>query len=164
MIRSIQARMFDAVAGPRASGMTLSRIAPGLVIGAILLLAAWIVVGEWRDGTLGVQRVVDARALVFDPQPNGTLVVHVTAPDGVTQRVDLPSSSEGFVATMAKSLGRDRRRFDVNEALPFQLSRFENGALMLKDPVIGTEVRLDAFGPSNAAAFASLISTWRAKP
>lgn len=164
MIRTVQARLFDAAESPREIANTLSRLAPGLVIAAILALAGWIVVGEWRDGSIGVQRVVDVRSIVFEPKSDGTLTVHLVATDGAASRVDLPSASEGFVATMAKSLARDRRRFDVNEILPFQLSRFENGSLMLKDPVIGTEVRLAAFGPSNAAAFNSLVSTWMAKP
>jgi putative photosynthetic complex assembly protein len=157
MNRALQKRVHAADAAPLALGQTLSRFAPAFVIAAILGLAVFVTVGEWRDGTLGVQRVVDVRSLVFEPREDGTLAVHVTRPDGKAQRVDLPSSSEGFVATMAKSLARERRRFDVTPTLPYQLSKFENGALMLKDPVIGTEVRLEAFGPTNVGAFAALM-------
>jgi putative photosynthetic complex assembly protein len=157
MTRAVLSRTFSFKATPHTFGRSLSRAAPGLVIAAIMTLAAAIVIGEWRDGTLGVQRVVDVRSVVFEPRSDGTLAVHLTRPDGAARRVDLPSASEGFVATMAKSLGRERRRFDVNQALPYQLSKFENGAFMLKDPVIGTEVRLEAFGPTNVGAFAALM-------
>jgi putative photosynthetic complex assembly protein len=157
MNRTFRNRGFNADAVPRASGETLSRFAPAFVIAAILGLAVFVTVGEWRDGTLGVQRVIDVRSVVFEPRDDGTLAVHVTRPDGKSQRIELPSSSEGFVATMAKSLARERRRFSVTSTLPYQLSKFENGALMLKDPVIGTEVRLEAFGPTNVGAFAALM-------
>ncbi len=153
----VSTRVF-AFAGPKRdwSG-PLSRFAPFMIIAASVLLAVWIVVGEWRDGSLGTQRLVDSRAIVFEPRPDGTLTVHVTRPDGQHHKVDLPSSSEGFVATLAKSLGRDRMRFDVANTLPFQLLRFENGTMMLKDPVIGTEVRLEAFGRTNVGSFAALM-------
>jgi putative photosynthetic complex assembly protein len=157
MNRMVQTRISGAFATPRDASKTLSRLAPAFVIAAIFALASAITVGEWRDGTLGVQRVVNVRSVVFEPRADGTLAVHVTRPDGTASRVDLPSSSEGFVATMAKSLARERRRFDVTPALPYQLSKSENGALMLKDPVLGTEVRLEAFGPTNVGAFAALM-------
>jgi putative photosynthetic complex assembly protein len=157
MNRAFQKSVHAADAAPLALGQTLSRFAPAFVIAAIFGLAVFVTVGEWRDGTLGVQRIVDVRSVVFEPREDGTLAVHVTRPDGKAQRIDLPSSSEGFIATMAKSLARERRRFDVTPALPYQLSKFENGALMLKDPVIGTEVRLEAFGPTNVGVFAALM-------
>ena len=155
---------FAQAATPRDWAALLSRYAPALIIAAVLGLAAAIVIGEWRDGTLGSQRVVEIRSVVFDPQADGTLAVHLTSATGQATRIDLPSSSEGFVATLAKSLNRERRRYDVADGLPFQLLRFDTGRLMLKDPVIGTEVRLEAFGPSNVAAFAQLLSDPRNKP
>jgi putative photosynthetic complex assembly protein len=148
----------SASAAPRRDWRKqISQAAPFMIIAAAVLFAMWIVVGEWRDGSIGVQRVVDSRAVVFEPRPDGTLAVHLTRADGSTNRVDLPSSMEGFVATMAKSLNRDRLRFDVAFTLPYQLLRFENGTLMIKDPVIGTEVRLEAFGPTNVGSFAALM-------
>jgi putative photosynthetic complex assembly protein len=144
--------------------MQLNRYAPALIIAGILALAAAITIGEWRAGTLGVSKVIEARAVVFDPQTDGTLTVHLTEASGATKRVDLPSASEGFVATIAKSLARDRRRFNVAETEPYRLSRFENGSFLLKDPVIGTEIRLEAFGPTNVAAFAQLLSVRRVQP
>lgn len=164
MSRASQTRLFNPIAAPRDMRATLSRFAPAFVIAAILALAVAITVGEWRDGTIGVQRVVDVRSVMFEPRGDGTLAVHLTRVDGTAHRVDLPSSSEGFVATMAKSLARDRKRFNVSEALPYQLSKTENGALMLKDPVIGTEVRLEAFGPTNVGAFAALMLDKRSLP
>jgi putative photosynthetic complex assembly protein len=157
MSRTVQTRLFDSFATPRDVARTLTKFAPAVIIAAILALAVGITVGEWRDGTLGIQRVVDVRSLVFEPRVDGTLAVHVTQPNGQAKRIDYPSSSEGFVATMAKSLTRERRRFDVTATLPYQLSKYENGALILKDPVLGTEIRLEAFGPTNVGAFAALM-------
>jgi putative photosynthetic complex assembly protein len=143
---------------PQASrGERISRWAPAMVIAAVVALAVAIIIGEWRSGSLGVQRVVDVHSVVFDPQVDGTLAVSLTASNGKVSRTVLPSSLEGFVATLAKSLVRDRRRYDAAETLPYRLTRFENGTMMLKDPVIGTVIRLDAFGPSNLAAFKALI-------
>ncbi len=161
---SPSASPFGVAMPPRDRSQLMSRFAPFLLIAGIFLLAAWIVIGEWRDGSIGAYRVVDVRSVVFDAKADGTLTVHLTDTVGAVTSAHLPSSSEGFVATIAKSLARDRRRFDVAETLPFRLTRSEIGTLMLKDPVIGTEIRLEAFGPTNAAAFAALMSTKRANP
>jgi len=52
----------------------------------------------------------------------------------------------------------------VSAEPPFVLTRWANGTLSLHDPTTGRKVELDAFGPTNAQAFAGLLNAAEALP
>ena len=138
----------------------LNTRAPFFIIAAIVGLAIAIIVGEWRSGTIGGSRPVELTSLVFQKQPDGTLAVHSAIGDRQLIKT-YPSSEEGFVATMIKSLNFERRRYGVTESEPFRLARSQTGHVTLVDPVIGTEIELAAFGQTNHAAFLDLMAAGR---
>jgi putative photosynthetic complex assembly protein len=148
------AKLAPAV-GPMSLATRLNRAAPMLIIMAVIGLAMAITLDEWRSGTLGSSRVVEAQEFTFERQTNGTMAVYRAADRALV--ATLPSAEEGFIAMTIKSLGRERRKFSVSESAPYRLARLENGRLNLVDPVIGTRVELIAFGPTNIGAFAALM-------
>jgi putative photosynthetic complex assembly protein len=100
---------------------------------------------RFEDQAQGVVRVVDART--------GSTVAHLT------------SGQDGFVRATLRSLVRDRRRLqpDSPDRAPFVLRRHADGRLALFDPVGGRVVALDAFGPTNAAAFGRFLADGQAE-
>jgi putative photosynthetic complex assembly protein len=134
-----------------------NRYAPYMIIVFSLALAAGIIVDEWRSGTMGSSPVVESRDLRFQKQADGTMSV-VRHSDGIVIST-LPSAEEGFVAMTIKGLVRERRKFNVAEAMPYRLNRKQNGLLTLVDPVIGTQIELVAFGRTNIGAFDQLLRT-----
>jgi len=63
----------------------------------------------------------------------------------------------GFVRSTLRSLVRERRRQGVGDGPPFEVSIPGPGQVLLADPATGRRVPLEAFGPTNAAAFARFI-------
>ena len=69
----------------------------------------------------------------------------------------LPPGSNGFVRGVLRGFARERRRNEVGQAPPFRLTRCSDGRLSLADATTGRTVELEAFGPTNLAAFAGLL-------
>jgi putative photosynthetic complex assembly protein len=55
-----------------------------------------------------------------------------------------------------RALARERHRENIGPQAPFVLVGRTDGRLTLLDPSTGQRIDLEAFGPSNAAVFASL--------
>ncbi|AHK79139.1 photosynthetic complex assembly protein [Ectothiorhodospira haloalkaliphila] len=68
-------------------------------------------------------------------------------------------SGGGFMRTVLRIIALDRRHLDDHEDLPFLLTRWSDGGLSLEDPVTGNRYKLNAFGSTNAAAFAELLDS-----
>jgi putative photosynthetic complex assembly protein len=66
--------------------------------------------------------------------------------------------TNGFVRGVLRGLARERRLNDVGAQPPFQLTRWSDGRLSLDDPATGRRIDLVAFGPTNAGAFAQLLT------
>jgi putative photosynthetic complex assembly protein len=58
---------------------------------------------------------------------------------------------------MMRSLAQERMAHGISAQTPFRLSLWANGRLSLQDPETGRLVDLNAFGPTNAGAFAVLM-------
>jgi len=87
----------------------------------------------------------------------GTGTVHIyTWPDD--RLVTTLAPGEGsFIRGVLRSFARDRRSRDLDGAQPFRLAHYADGTLSIEDTATGTLVNLQAFGPDNAGAFASLL-------
>jgi putative photosynthetic complex assembly protein len=65
----------------------------------------------------------------------------------------------GFVRGVLRSLVRRRMQLGLGrEAGGFDLNRLSDGQITLSDPATGEIVDLGAFGPTNQAAFAAIMS------
>ncbi len=93
------------------------------------------------------------RLLHFQDRPNGDIAV-VDARSG--QEVARLRGEQGFARGALRTLARERMRRDLGPEMPFELSAYVDGKLVLRDPATGERIHLEAFGPSNAAVFAQL--------
>ncbi len=142
---------------------TIARDVPrGVLVGAAALMAfAFVASGTARLTDIGTVHMPSARpvetlALRFVDQEDGGVAVR-DAQDGALIYTIQPGTN-GFIRATLRGLTRERRRADVGERPPFQLIHWSDGTLSLEDPSIGRKVDLDAFGPTQAEAFAQLFT------
>jgi putative photosynthetic complex assembly protein len=133
---------------------------------ALLVVTTIAVAGIARQTGLGVSgipvsRVAAAVELVFADRDDGSVVVSDRS--GKVIEI-LPVSTDGFIRGSMRSLARERKSRGLRHDLPFLLERRENGRLSLSDPSTGGRIELDAFGPSNSAAFARFLPAKEARP
>jgi putative photosynthetic complex assembly protein len=134
----------------------------GILVGAAVLISfaiATTFVGRISD--IGVSHMPDIRAyrvleLRFEDRADGGIDIHDAA-DGATIST-VPPGIGGFVRATMRGLARERRREDIGEEPPFTLTRWNDGTVSLEDKTTGRRVNLDAFGPTNAEAFARLFN------
>ena len=99
----------------------------------------------------------------FDDAPDGSVVVLASAA-GVPERevARLRTGELMFVRSTVRALARGRRLNQATEAAaPFRVTRYENGRVTLDDPATGAHLELASFGPTNQAAFETLLDRAR---
>lgn len=99
--------------------------------------------------------VVDVRELGFRDLPNG--VVEVFEWNSNASIAKIPSGEGAFLRGVVRSLVRQRRGLDSGIASMFELTRYDDGRLVLSDPSTKEKVDLVAFGATNIAVFAELM-------
>jgi putative photosynthetic complex assembly protein len=104
-----------------------------------------------RDGT-----PVESRDLRFADRTDGAVVI-TEAETGRVVDVASPGTN-GFLRSTMRGLARDRKRQDLGTEAPFRLTRWADGRLSLQDEATGRSIDLGAFGPTNAAVFAHLMT------
>jgi putative photosynthetic complex assembly protein len=95
------------------------------------------------------------RPLRFEDRPDGSIAV-TDARTG--QLVTHISGEQGFVRGALRALVRERKARGIGAEAPFELVSRPDGGLTLSDPVTLQRVELRSFGPSNAGAFAPLLT------
>jgi putative photosynthetic complex assembly protein len=134
----------------------------GVLICAGMLIAFAIVgASVGRFSGLGsvhapAANVVQSLALRFEDQANGSVVVR-DAGDGAVIYTIAPGTN-GFMRATLRGLAQERKRSDIGDSAPFRLVHWDDGRMTLEDATTGRRVALDAFGPTNAKAFAQLFS------
>jgi putative photosynthetic complex assembly protein len=98
---------------------------------------------------------VAERELRFVDRTDGGVDV-LDASDG--RVVDQVVGESGFVRGTLRGLARERKRQGIGAQPPFRLVAHADGRLTLLDPATGRRVDLESFGPTNAAAFAHMLS------
>lgn len=133
-----------------------------LLLAAALLIGFSIVVTLLAQHT-GVGRtamapaaVVEQRALHFTDMADGGIQVTDAVSDAAVAH--LQPGSNGFLRSVVRGLARERLRRRLGAGSPLLLTRFDDGRLQLADPVTGRHIALEAFGMTNARAFADLLS------
>jgi putative photosynthetic complex assembly protein len=79
-------------------------------------------------------------------EATGTKAVDIVAP-----------GTNGFLRGTLRGLARERKLEGVGQDIPFRLSERTDGHLLLEDPATHRLIDLGGFGPTNAAAFASVL-------
>ncbi len=69
----------------------------------------------------------------------------------------LPRGEGSFVRGVVRSLVRSRNLARSPARSPFLLTRYDDGRLILTDPVTGQGIELQAFGPTNAGNFEAML-------
>jgi putative photosynthetic complex assembly protein len=99
---------------------------------------------------------VAARNILFTDMPNGGVQV-TDAADGKVLEM-MPPESNNFVRATMRGLVRQRVLQHIGPEVPFRLTAWPDGGLTLEDPAIHRTLELAAFGSTNAAAFARILS------
>ncbi|MBL6455672.1 hypothetical protein JMJ55_10080 [Belnapia sp. T6] len=140
----------------------------GPLIGAgALLLAVLLGTGLGRIAGAGTTAPQDdapmlARSLGFEDRIDGAILVRDAEAD--RDIAVLEPGTNGFVRGALRALVRERRREDVGGRAPFRLAAWPDGRLTLEDPMTGSRIGLEAFGPTNMESFARLLTAGRALP
>ena len=131
-------------------------IGAGALIGLALIAAGLGRFAGVGNAYLPVSPALVARDLRFEDRPDGSVVVYDVSTGRATQVVE--PGTGGFVRATLRTFARERRRQGVGPEVPFHLAARANGRLTLDDPATHRRVELDAFGPTNAAAFARFLT------
>ena len=118
-----------AVLFGREEGIGLTALPPGKPVVSLSFRAE-----DHADGSIAIRDAADGR-LITTVQPQ----------------------QDGFIRGTLRGLAQSRQRAGLGPEQPFSLTRFEDGRLSLSDAATGREVALEAFGQTNAAAFARLL-------
>jgi putative photosynthetic complex assembly protein len=138
----------------------------GVLIGAAVLIAFVITAAALVriTGVGGVEMpyapVIEARELVFEDLGGGVTMVTLPGPEGADRDAVLglmESGSDGFAMGVMRGMVRDRKARDLPLGAPYQLALLEDGRLVFRDPSVGTEIDLRAFGETNMASFSRLL-------
>jgi putative photosynthetic complex assembly protein len=134
----------------------------GALLGAAALMTLAIVAaGTARLTGIGASHVpegtsVESRDLRFADRTDGAVVISEA---GTGRVVDVASpGTNGFLRSTLRGLARERKRQDLGAEAPFRLTRWADGRLSLQDEATGRSVDLGAFGHTNAAVFARLMT------
>ena len=138
-----------------------------LLIGAAALLAfAIVATATGRKSGLGLvelQRASEVRSLplhVTDKDDGSVVIIHA---DNKRVLYVVEPGKDGFIRATLRGFVRERRLSEIGDAVPFTLTHWSDGTLSLSDTTTGRRVSLEAFGPTNANAFAQLFSEGRTK-
>ncbi len=141
-----------------------TNLALGVLAGALLVCVvavAAIRIGGFapRGVESGTATVVASARLGFADVGAG--VVRIFDWDAGEDLRTLAPGEGSFVRGVLRSLVRERRSRGLITGDPFTITRFEDGSLVLADPLTGQRIELQAFGPTNAGVFAALLDAVR---
>lgn len=125
-----------------------------------LLLFTLVVAGVARATgrnhvALAPTAVVSQRDLLFADRADGGVVI-TEAGTGRPVAVIAPETG-GFLRGIMRGLVREHELAQGAAGSSFRLTRWADGRLSIGDPASGEQFELEAFGPTNEAAFAALL-------
>jgi len=136
----------------------------GGLVGGAMIVSAFLFSGGLDDGVRDGGEaqphgpLVASRDLYFKDRNDGTVAV---IPAGQEDPIAILPTGDagGFLRVVLRGLVHDRRSQDLGPEQPFRVSRWSDGRVTLEDLATGRVVELNAFGPTNAAAFARFLDT-----
>ena len=139
-----------------------------VLLGAAMLVAFSLVAAAAARlsdvGTLHMPAVrsVQTLSLRFEDRDDGGIDVRDATTASVIYTV--APGTNGFIRSTLRGLARERRRSGLDGETPFLLTHWSDGTVSLDDKATGRRVSLDAFGLTNAQAFAQFFGARRATP
>ncbi|WP_432199720.1 photosynthetic complex assembly protein PuhC [Erythrobacter sp. W53] len=137
-------------------------VAAGALIATILVLTGAVSWGLLpQEGNPELSRAAanvapaQQRDLLFADRADGAVVIS-DADTGETVKV-IGYGEEGFTRATLRRLAKRRAQAGVSAEPPFTLTRWENGALSLRDPETGARAEIHGFGADHSAAFAEML-------
>jgi len=100
--------------------------------------------------------VIAAVDLNFADLPNGGIAITDTDTNRVISTV--APRAGGFLRSTMRVLATERGDLGLGPQQPFRLTELQGNRLRLTDTATGQSLELEAFGPSNAAEFFSLLT------
>ncbi len=153
---------FAGSAGRLHPGGSKPRLPLYAALGLIGFAIAATVFGRTTEiGTLRVPTTAPQamRDLTFVTGEDEVLTVR-DARSGDVVAVYQPEEG-GFVRGSQRGIGRDRKLRGISADQPYRLILWDDGRLTISDTTTGQRFPLDAFGPTNSAAFARLLDDRR---
>jgi putative photosynthetic complex assembly protein len=95
------------------------------------------------------------RNLRFADRADGAVVITLS---DTGQVLDVAQGQNGFLRGTLRGFARQRHESGIGSMPPMRLSGYPDGRLVLFDPSTGRQVDLEAFGSSNEAVFAHLLT------
>ncbi len=134
----------------------LPLIAAGLMVAASLTAVTAVRLSGGPPTLVPLSDTVVSRTLRFEDQPGGNVAVIDAGTGAVIET--LTTGNDGFVRATLRSLARERRSNQGGGAeVPFVLTAHVDHRLTLRDTATGRSIDLEAFGPTNARAFARFL-------
>jgi putative photosynthetic complex assembly protein len=134
-------------------------IGAGALIGLTLLAAGTARLQAISAPAHPVIEALETRDLRFKDQADGSVAIYQAPGDRLV--ANLAPGTNGFMRALMRGLARERRMQGIGSEPPFRLISRRDGGLTLEDPATGRLVELRAFGPTNADAFARLLTSGR---
>jgi putative photosynthetic complex assembly protein len=140
----------QAAATPAAVFPRIALVLAGTVVALTL---GGVGLARWSgfDGRQQDAQATAQRALRFQDQAGGGIAI-VDAKSGAT--LDTVHGEQGFLRGTLRAVVRERKLRGLMSDAPLQLIARADGRLTLIDPVTGSRIDLESFGPTNAAVFA----------
>jgi putative photosynthetic complex assembly protein len=129
----------------------------GLLVGMALLLVIGARLLHLHAATANLVQPVRVMHLTFVDRSDGAVVIGDADHGNSTIHV-VPPETNGFLRGVMRGLARARRNEHVGQEPPFTLTRWADGQMTLADPQTGQRISLEVFGPTNAHAFAQLLT------
>ncbi len=93
---------------------------------------------------------VQIKVLKFeDRQDGGVTVIDATT----NQIIDVIQGEAGFIRGILRTVARERRIRGLGKEDPVNLMSFNDGRLVLLDPLTNTQIELESFGSNNVESF-----------
>lgn len=132
-----------------------------LLIGAGALIGfTMLAVAIGRGEGVGLTQLPPAKAVArldfrAEDQADGSIALRDAADRKIVAWIR--PGEDGFLRGTLRGLAQARQRDGLGREPPFSLTRYNDGRLDLADEATGRHVPLEAFGPTNAQAFARLL-------
>jgi putative photosynthetic complex assembly protein len=138
---------------PMRSIPTRLPITWGLVaLALILAVVSWMSLHSERDAAPTDVQV--SRSLLFRDMPGGDILI-TDAKTG--EQVARVQGEQGFIRGILRALNRSRKLRGLGPDGTFDLTRFDDGRLVISDRSTGEHLDLGAFGPTNIGSFAPFM-------
>ncbi|MEO1205397.1 MAG: photosynthetic complex assembly protein PuhC [Pseudomonadota bacterium] len=141
------------------------------VIAFSLVLTTFAVLMGYRMTWTPPAEAVAIRAIHFDISnaPNDIInnsTGDITIYDAETKQrlAQMPAATNRFVKSLASGLDFQRKRKGLATTPAYEVVRWDDGRLSLRDPITGKQIELAAFGRNQVMIFAKLLEEPKVKP